>query len=279
MRRYNIVSRILLILSVIDFALAAPVLVQEKRQAYVDVVHTPGDAITMWGKRGGSEMVWEESIKSVEAWGKPKESPAAPPSSSSAPSGPGHGSTNVLEAPPPGGSAASDWRGDHELMEVSTPSADPWSFTTTDHESPGLLYAPASSQHGSVNDLVVTDAPQLNPASRKRPWTELGSEEDPPRAHEYQAWYPPSQGAGSSTGFFSSDHESQMTHSPWPVAGSQTAPEHGLPYGPRPNLEASTGPVRQSMREDYQLNNLQLEYAAYYALKGLKGKANNPGQG
>jgi hypothetical protein len=41
MLRYNRVSRILLILSVINFALAAPVLIEEKRQAGVDLVHEP----------------------------------------------------------------------------------------------------------------------------------------------------------------------------------------------------------------------------------------------
>jgi hypothetical protein len=51
MRRYNIVSRILLILTVITFTLAAPVLVQEKRQAWLDVVHVPEDVITVLGKR------------------------------------------------------------------------------------------------------------------------------------------------------------------------------------------------------------------------------------
>ena len=40
------------ILSIIDFALAAPVLVQEKRQACVDVVHIPKDVISVLGKRG-----------------------------------------------------------------------------------------------------------------------------------------------------------------------------------------------------------------------------------
>ncbi|KAN0123263.1 hypothetical protein V8E52_003216 [Russula decolorans] len=56
MRRYDIVSGILLILSIIDFALAAPVLVQEKRQASVDVVHIPKDVITVLGKRGSEEV-------------------------------------------------------------------------------------------------------------------------------------------------------------------------------------------------------------------------------
>ena len=55
MRRHYIVSGIFLILSIIDFALAAPVLVQEKRQASVDVVHIPKDLITVLWERGEDE--------------------------------------------------------------------------------------------------------------------------------------------------------------------------------------------------------------------------------
>ena len=56
MRRYNIISRILLILTISTIALAAPVLVQEKRQA-------PGDVITAFGKRALAEIreaLWED---------------------------------------------------------------------------------------------------------------------------------------------------------------------------------------------------------------------------
>jgi hypothetical protein len=55
MRRYNIVSRIPLILTAITLALAAPVLVQEKRQV-------PEDVITVLGKRILAEdfdMMWD----------------------------------------------------------------------------------------------------------------------------------------------------------------------------------------------------------------------------
>ena len=51
MRQFNIVSRTLLILTVITSTRAAPVLVQEKRQACVDVVQVPEDAITVLEKR------------------------------------------------------------------------------------------------------------------------------------------------------------------------------------------------------------------------------------
>ncbi len=45
MRRYDLVSRIFLILSIIDVALAAPVLVQEKCQAYLGVVYNPEPSV------------------------------------------------------------------------------------------------------------------------------------------------------------------------------------------------------------------------------------------
>jgi hypothetical protein len=93
MRRYNLVSGILLILSIIDFALAVPVSAQEKRQENADVVHMPKDVITVLGKR------WEEDLEKLgeeflKTGGKSVES------SSSASSGLGdHGSTNVVQPP------------------------------------------------------------------------------------------------------------------------------------------------------------------------------------
>ncbi|KAI0280942.1 hypothetical protein BGY98DRAFT_283580 [Russula aff. rugulosa BPL654] len=66
MRRYDIVFGILLILSSIYFALAAPVLVQEKRQARVDVVHIPRDVIAVLWKRGDEELA-----KLAEGYFKP----------------------------------------------------------------------------------------------------------------------------------------------------------------------------------------------------------------
>lgn len=64
MRRYNIAPRILLILTAITFALAAPVLVQEKREseACVNEVYVPEDLITVLGKRALEEdldVLWE----------------------------------------------------------------------------------------------------------------------------------------------------------------------------------------------------------------------------
>jgi hypothetical protein len=107
MRLYNIVSGIILILPIIDFAVTAPVLVQEKRQARVDVVHIPGDAMTMLGKRGGDSgelfELWVELFDHPESHfpTKPEELPAARPSLSSQPSGPAGGSTDVEQPLPP----------------------------------------------------------------------------------------------------------------------------------------------------------------------------------
>jgi hypothetical protein len=72
MRRYNIISRILLILTVITFALAAPVLVQEKRQACGDKVHVPEDVITVLGKRTREQdldMLWDGLRYYEHVWG------------------------------------------------------------------------------------------------------------------------------------------------------------------------------------------------------------------
>jgi hypothetical protein len=89
MRRYDIVTGILLILSIVHFALAAPVLVQGN-QVRVDVVHMPKDLTTVLGKR------WEEELENLgeeyfKTLGKPVESSGTHSSSSSALSGPDNG--------------------------------------------------------------------------------------------------------------------------------------------------------------------------------------------
>jgi hypothetical protein len=58
MHRHNIVPWILIILTVSTFALAAPVLIQEKRQSCVDEVRVPRDVITVLGKRAQGDNVY-----------------------------------------------------------------------------------------------------------------------------------------------------------------------------------------------------------------------------
>ena len=105
MRRYDIVFGILLILSIIDFALAAPVLTQEKRQADVDALHMPKDVMTVLGKRGDEELARLLDQYSKTS-GKPAESSDAHASSSSAAPAPVHGSTMQAPVPNPASSTA-----------------------------------------------------------------------------------------------------------------------------------------------------------------------------
>ena len=126
MRRYNIVvSGILLILSINGFALAAPVLVQEKHQAHVDLVHIPkeSDVMAVVEKRGKGEL--EKLLDQYfKAMGKPAESSDAHASSSSAAPGPAHWPTNVVQEPPPNpASSTSNLDPYHLLMESSGPSS------------------------------------------------------------------------------------------------------------------------------------------------------------
>jgi hypothetical protein len=152
MRRYGIVSGILLILSIITFALAAPVLVQEKCQACVDVVHIPRDLITVLGERGGEEL---EKLAEEYLEKKPPvpESSDVQESPSTAPPGSAHASTNVVQAP--AGNPASSIADPNPLMEPSRPSSTPSSLTGYD---PGL-------DHG----LTGADAPGPQPNPEKRP--------------------------------------------------------------------------------------------------------------
>ncbi|KAN0123272.1 hypothetical protein V8E52_003225 [Russula decolorans] len=173
MRRYDIVSGILLILSIIDFALAAPVLVQEKRQASVDVGHIPKDVITVLGKRGEEELghVVEQYFKT---WEKPVESSDAHSSPGSAPPGPDHGSTNVVQAPgsSPASSTANQWpqsnEGDDEFHGVP-------------------LDSPPSSEYGSDHGLTGAHAsaplpklPDPNPGPSTDSKFDLSSLDPPP---------------------------------------------------------------------------------------------------
>ena len=95
-RLYYIVSGILLILS-INFAVAAPMLAQQKPDSHVDVVHMPEDAVAMLGKRAGElDKLFQDLLGDTESesFALPDES-ATLPSSSSQPSGPADGSMAV----------------------------------------------------------------------------------------------------------------------------------------------------------------------------------------
>ena len=120
MRRHDLVTGILLLLSIIDFALTAPVLVQEC-QACIDVVHIPKDVVTVLGRRGGDELgnVVLDYFKMLE---EPVESSDAHAPSGSAPPGIDHEpANNVKQAP--GTDPASSTANPGLSMEPSRPSS------------------------------------------------------------------------------------------------------------------------------------------------------------
>ena len=96
MRLYYIVTGILFVPPIIDFAAAAPVLVQKKPEAGVGVMHIP--AMAMLGKRAGElDRLFHELSKDPDSHfiAKPEESLVTRPSSSSQSSGLADGSTDV----------------------------------------------------------------------------------------------------------------------------------------------------------------------------------------
>ncbi|KAF8502832.1 hypothetical protein F5888DRAFT_1800388 [Russula emetica] len=205
MRRYDIVSGILLILSIIDFALAAPVLVQERRQAGIDMAHIPRNVITVLGKRGDDELekLAEDYFKTG---GKPVDSSGAHAPSSSAPSdsappGPDHGSTNVVQSPAP--NPASSTANPDPLIEGPSSTAalqgsweyhfnaawdDVFSNKGDDEFSFWPQHNPSLTEHGSDHELTGAHAPQPNPNPKKRPLT------DPDPDFDGTYWWKASKG-------------------------------------------------------------------------------------
>jgi hypothetical protein len=262
MRRYDIISGILLILSIIDFALPAPVLVQEKRQERVDVVHIPKDVITVLGRRGREdelEKLWEgyfDNLVNLEESGN-LESPSSH-SSSSSPSEPDHGSTNVVQAPAP-----------NPLSSTANP--DPaWDFMPSykdDYELNWPHYTPTSSGYGSDREFMKAHAPQPNhpmPStdsdSSTNPdldWDYLMNLEDPPpprpaspkvfgQAHKYQAGVNRPSTSGYAPSPPEPEHE-VVTNQPSPNQGSPKDPKDevdpGSPPSPDPELHLDHQPL------------------------------------
>ena len=122
MRRYEMLSGILFILSIIEFGLAAPVSAQEKRQPCIDMI--PNDVTAVLGKRAGEVDDIEKLIEKYFTPGQePIESSDASASPSSAPPGPDHGSANVAQAPMPAPNPAPSTANPDPLKEPSGPSS------------------------------------------------------------------------------------------------------------------------------------------------------------
>ena len=147
MRRHYIVYGILLILPTIDFAVAAPVPVQDKHQAGFDVAHVRKDATTMLKKRGDPI---DKLVVNLNHFANPKFSlDAARPSLKLPPSAP----------PNPGPSTESGY----EAMKVDAPLSAPV-FPTwfhPDHADYGLMKAHASlPKSGPPNPSTESDSGQ-----------------------------------------------------------------------------------------------------------------------
>jgi len=145
MRRYNIIPLILLILSIINFALAAPVLIAEKCHSCVDVVHVPKDVVTVLGKRGDDFEKLAKLFDNFDrwwgpsAWGDyehvdPESSSAVLPPSSSAPSDSGHGPMQEHVPPEnPASSTESDhWHPESSVGHPPPPSTASSSVSVSD---------------------------------------------------------------------------------------------------------------------------------------------------
>jgi hypothetical protein len=153
MRWYDIASGILLFLPTVDFALAAPVLVQEKqRQARVDVVHIPKDVITVFGKRTGDGM-YDEIDRIIEKYFADFEIPS--------------GEHSATSSSQPGPDRSGDAQNPGSLGEEPTSSAE---SSTTPLPPKGGLSIPIPekdsnvnlAEKGSTSNAILDDAASYN---------------------------------------------------------------------------------------------------------------------
>jgi hypothetical protein len=193
MRRYDIVFGIFLILSIINFALTAPVPVQEEFHARVDAMHIPKDVITVLEKRGNDDLDGKLAkvaldylnlVKAVELYDAHASSSSALPgpdqglktdvahaSSSSAPPGIDQGSMDNVPAPPPNPTSSRRYR----KLLMKPASTAPGMYATLQekwwYDGPnGPMYTPMPLGHGSDHVSTGVHAPQPKPNPRPPPY-------------------------------------------------------------------------------------------------------------
>jgi hypothetical protein len=256
------------------------------------------DVITVLGKRGDEELekVAEEYFKT---WVKPVESSDAHASSSSAPPGPDHGSTNVVQAPEP--NPASSTANPNPLMEpsivpvrvlgstnvVHDPAPNPASSTA----NPNPLMEPSSSESLPTASSALSDSenkwlfePQgdhmfhfSQPNPNKRPWTDMNPDPD----FDWDFWMAyvnrPRLGSASPKEVGQTS-EYQAEHVQQPAPGPSTDSGFDLNYPPVPvsvvhppstSAELPTGPEHEGnpgsdKEPEYDVD----PQAALYAAKG-----------
>ena len=212
---------LLLIRSIFDFGLAAPVPVQKNRQTSIDVEHLPHDVVTMLGKRGSDEI--EKLVEEFfGSWGRPIESSDAHASSSSAPPGSDHGGTNVAQAPAPN---------------------QGWSTANPESYEP-LHHTPAQSEYG-LDQVTGPHAPQPNPPS-----TDSYS--------DLNYWFPPPPRTAS-TEEFGQAHRYQAEDVQQPNPGLSTDSysdvNYWFPPPPRPVSPEEFGQAHENQVENFQQPN------------------------
>jgi hypothetical protein len=296
MRRYDIISGILLILSIIDFALAAPVSAQEKRQEIDEMVHiSTEDVTTVLGKRWEEDLekLGEDFLKTGE---NPVESSDSHPSSSSAPSGPDdHGSTNVVQPPTASNPASSTTNSDPSKDPSSSGCSSstltkrgPWARggcwsvikpAFIDDDYLNSYYRPSAVSPGGFGmdyafstPLLPQRVPEPKPdltidpsADPSFDWAHWMNAEDPPTEiqlaetnwHNVDPAHPPST-SGHAPGPPPTAEEDEAVTPPPPDLGSQKEPEYQVDHG-------------TPLSPDNEPEDLQ---AAIYA---AKGKAKVPG--
>ena len=187
MRRYDIVPGILLILSIINFAPAAPVLVQEPHQARVDVMHIPRNVTTVLERRVGEEEIQKlvNFFKTLEL-GKPVDSSGVHASSPTDPKEPLSPTSTVYE----------DALSDHDWLHDANGWDEPIHAPTSIDGDYGPYHplaggpAPNPKTEGDFGPYYeLAGGPPTDPGPPKDPffdWNPIKLEEPPSPKHPKQ---------------------------------------------------------------------------------------------
>jgi hypothetical protein len=260
--RLYIVSGTLLFLPIVDFALAAPVLVQEKRQACADMANIPEYPVTVFGKRGGAEIE-EAGGKYIENWfAEQGEKATTRPSSSSPPLASDHDSEWVdVKQPPPITEGLSP-ESDDELTGVHAPQSSPvlpnWFLADHGYTEPsGHPLAVEEPPSGSTSPTESDDestgvhsplSNQVLPNWFLKDHGYMGPSDHPLAVEE-----PPSRSATPTVS--EAEHGYQVVHPPQPPlppgSASLTAESnYEMVDVPPSSSVSSTKPDRRSVGED-----------------------------
>jgi hypothetical protein len=284
MRRYDIVAGILLILSIVDFALAAPILVQEKHQERVDVANAPRDVTvtTMLRKRWDEELekLGEEAAQYFKTSGKSIDSSGTHPSSSSAPY-PASSTSNPDQSTEPCCSPSSS--SSTSMQGLSARGNACWKSCIDlmkDMDSVGIppdvamggpmLYTSSSHSYGTAHALPTTEAPAPQLMSSADPnidwdsWMNTPDEPLPPSPPRPKMPTDPGQASGHAPG---PPPTESVIPPPSPGAESPTEPEQEVVPGPPPSPASELQLDHQLLNADSQPVDLEA------AINRVKGKA------